>query len=465
MPRSDRLPLVLLAALAAAAPVTGQSEVRVYAGATLIDGTGAAPLSDAVVVVRGDRVACAGSRTRCAVPAGAEVIDVSGRWLIPGLVDAHVHYSQTGWADGRPDALDMRERFPYDATIAGLRDPTPFWRAYLCSGVTATYDVGGFPWTWELRERAEATPSAPHVAAAGPLLSTRDHWLNLPAERQFIHIPSDSAVDAGARYLLLHGTDAVKVWFLANEAASQAAEWSARLQRAGRHAAERGTPLIVHATNLWAAKQAVAAGAHLLVHGVGDQPLDEAFLTAAKARGTVYTPTLIVSDGYRQLRARQFQAGDYDLACVDPLTRAKAFLTDSLPGRPDAAVLERAQAQAARSFSLEAENVMHAHRAGIPIAMGTDAGNPLTLHGPSVFLEMEALQRAGLSPMEVLVAATRNGALAMRRLADFGTVEAGKLADFVLLAADPVADIRNVRRIEHVIRNGVMHRRADLEFR
>ena len=91
----------------------------------------------------------------------------------------------------------MRERFPYDRTIARLKDPTPFYRSYLCSGVTATYDVGGFPWTWGLRGAAESDVRAPHAAAAGPLLSTRDHWLNMPAERQFLHIPSESAVTIG----------------------------------------------------------------------------------------------------------------------------------------------------------------------------------------------------------------------------------------------------------------------------
>lgn len=439
-------------------------ESRAFTGATLIDGTGAAPVSDAVVVIRGDRIACAGTRAVCPVPDGAAVVDLSGQWLMPGLIDAHVHYSQTGWADGRPDALDMRGRFPYIETIAQLRDPTPFWRSYLCSGVTATFDVGGYPWTWGLRGEAEELATAPHVAAAGPLLSTRDHWLNVPGERQFLHIGSDSAVDVGARYLIANGTDAIKVWFLAGAGSPDTAVWRERLMRAGRHAAEAGIPLIVHATNLWGAKQAVAAGAHLLVHGVADQPVDEAFLSAARAAGTIYTPTLVVTDGYRQLAARDFEAESYDMACVDPATRARAFLTDSLPGGPPAALLAAAGERAARAFELNAGNVRRVHAAGIPVVMGTDAGNPLTLHGPSVFLEMEALQRVGLSPMEVVVASTRNGALAMGR-SDIGTVEAGRIADLLVLDADPLADVRNIRRIALVVRRGVVHQRSDLEYR
>ncbi len=96
--------------------------------------------------------------------------------------------------------------------------------------------------------------------------------------------------------------------------------------------------------------------------------------------------------------------------------------------------------------------------------MGTDAGNPLTLHGPAVYLEMEALQEAGLTPLEVLTAATRNGALAMGREGDLGTVERGKLADLVVLDADPTADIRNARRVALVVRGGEVWTRRELEY-
>jgi imidazolonepropionase-like amidohydrolase len=95
--------------------------------------------------------------------------------------------------------------------------------------------------------------------------------------------------------------------------------------------------------------------------------------------------------------------------------------------------------------------------------LGTDAGNPLTLHGASVFMELEAMQAAGLSAMDVLVAATRNGARAMG-LDRTGTVTAGSVADLVVLDADPLADIANVRRIAAVVRRGRMYRRVELEY-
>lgn len=100
-------------------------------------------------------------------------------------------------------------------------------------------------------------------------------------------------------------------------------------------------------------------------------------------------------------------------------------------------------------------NLKRVQDAGITVAMGTDAGNPGTLHGPSVYREMDLMQQAGLTPMQVLVDATRNGARAMGRGDDFGTLEPGKAGDLVILGADPLEDIANVRRVERVIKGGV----------
>jgi len=268
---------------------------------------------------------------------------------------------------------------------ADLRaNPERFYRSYLCSGVTATFDVGGYPWTWDLRADAERSTLAPHVSAAGPLLSTHDHWLNLPAERQFIHIHDEASVRAGARFLAAHDADAFKVWFLIDRNAPDTAIARTLIRTAGEEAARAGKPLIVHATGLWQAKLALEAGAKLLVHSVEDADVDDEFIRLALRNGTVYTPTLVVYQGYQQLRARSFDASRYELACVDLVTRAKALLTDSLSGRPDAATLARMEALGRQRYRQMLRNVRRLHDAGVPIAVGTDAGNPLTLHGPSV---------------------------------------------------------------------------------
>jgi imidazolonepropionase-like amidohydrolase len=433
-------------------------------GGWVVDGTGRDAIADAVVIVQDGRLDCVGSHSRCPVPAGMVEIDATGKWIIPGLVDAHVHYSQTGWADGRPDAYDARALYPYDRTIAELREnPQRFFRSYLCSGVTATFDVGGFPWTWGLRPVAEGSPFAPHVAAAGPLLSTRDHWLNLPGERQFLYMSDEEAVERDARYLAGSGTDALKVWYLVGATSPDTARFKELLRVGARVASERELPLIVHATGLWQAKDALKAGAQLLVHSVYDREVDHEFLQLARRGRIIYTPTLTVFRGYVELRSRGFDEDRYAMECVDPETRQKARLTRSLPLEQDVESLARAAEAAREQYRVMLANLRHVHEAGIVVAMGTDAGNPLTLHGPSVNAEMEAMQEAGLSPMEVLVAATRNGALAMRRLDDFGTLEKGKIADVVVLDADPLEDIQNVRRVALVIRGGAAYTRAELE--
>lgn len=430
-----------------------------FTGATVIDGTGAAPKANATVVTRGGTIACVGN---CEITPDVEVIDARGKWIVPGLIDAHVHYSQTGWADGRPDAEDLRARFPYDSTVANLEaHPETFYRSYLCSGVTGTFDVGGYPWTWSLRAPAEASTRAPHVAAAGPLLSTLDHWLNLPASRQFIYASGDSATRAGARMIVSHGSDAIKVWYLALGTNPDTAALKIALRAASDVAHRAGIPLIVHATGLWEATDAVRAGADLLVHSVGDTLVTDEFLRLAREHGTIYTPTLTVIDGYRQLVERRFDAEGLPMACVDPATRAKAALTDSLPRRTVSARYSTALAEQHR---VEAENLRRVRAAGIPIAMGTDAGNPLTLHGVSVFREMDAMAAAGMPAMDVIVASTRDAARAMRRT-DIGTLEAGKVADLVVLGADPVADVANLRQIRLVVRGGEVWTREELEYR
>jgi imidazolonepropionase-like amidohydrolase len=425
-------------------------------GATLVDGTGAPPVPNATVVVKDGRIACAGPRASCAVPAGVEVMDLRGLWIIPGLIDAHVHFAQTGWVDGRPDALDLRARYPYDSTVAHLAaDPETFFRSYLCSGVTAVFDVGGYPWSWGLRQRAEQDLEAPHVAAAGPLLSTVDHWINLPDEKQILYVGTDSAARGAVRAHVARGTDAIKVWYIVRPGADTT-QLKAVVHAAGDEAHRLGVRLIVHATGLWEAKDALRAGADVLVHGVGDKPVDDEFLELARPRHAIYTPTLTVFDGYRQVRERHFEP-HYPLSCVDPATLAKARSTDSVPPPTNVAAdfVERQRAMIAQALAVGQANLAAVFHAGITVAAGTDAGNPLTLHGPSLYWELQAMQGAGLTPLQVLVTATKNGALAMGRT-DIGTLAAGKLADLVVLGADPTADIGNVQAVRYVMRGGAL---------
>jgi len=141
--------------------------------------------------------------------------------------------------------------------------------------------------------------------------------------------------------------------------------------------------------------------------------------------------------------------------CVDAETLRKVRESVTLPPT-DGARLASLEERVAKATAMMAANLKRVSDAGIPVAMGTDAGNPLTLHGPSIYAEMEAMQAAGLTPMQVLVASTRGGSHAMSVEKITGTIEKGKSADLIVVGADPTADIANLRRLRLVMRAGVL---------
>ena len=434
-------------------------------GGTLVDpgiDGGVTRTPDGVVVVRGGRIACAGARGRCAVPPNAEIVDATDGFVSPGLIDAHVHFSQTGWVDGRPDALDVRGEHPYDSVVAALRArPELFGRSYLCSGVTSVHDVGGYQWTTALAARSVDRLDMPRVVAVGPLLSSIDHWLNLPDIRQFVAMSSDSAVRATVREQKRMGSAAQKVWYL-QLPDSLRPRARAMLNVAGEEARTQGLPLIVHATQLRTAKEALQAGATVLVHSVETDTVDAEFLTLAKRNDATVIPTLTVREGYADVYLGRSPAARYPLRCVDPATRAK--LERVLPDARRARGAERVRGGAwDRQRTTMEENLRRMRAAGVRIAMGTDAGNPGTAHGPSVYREMEAMEAAGMSAADVYRSATIAAAQAMGIAAEAGTLGAGRRGDVVVFDADPSVATANARRVRLTVRNGAVYTAAEFE--
>jgi len=437
-------------------------------GATLYTGDGAERIENAVVLIRNGKIESVGSGSAPdSVPEGIDTVDLRGRFLIPGLIDTHVHYSQTGSADGRPDALDLRDRYPYEQAMADNRlHPERFHRAFLYAGVTAVFDAGGYPWTRDLAAATEHGTEAPHVVAAGPLLSTLvPPQLTLVDQSQFVLMEDEDVIRRAVRSHAAQGSAAIKLWMVLREP-DHLEEFIDQARIAADEALGLELPVVVHATELEMARGAVLAGAKLLVHSVQDQPVDEDFIQAAAASGVFYCPTLIVGGGYLDLYARRITPElERQLEQVDATVRQRVLATREIErdARFTDAVLERIAGRQERQKQIMFDNLKRLHEAGVPVVMGTDAGNPMTLHGPSAHVEMEAMQEAGLTPLAVLTAATRDAARALGRGSDLGLLLPGYIADLVVLEEDPAEDIAHVRSILKVVRGGQVRDRQRLK--
>jgi imidazolonepropionase-like amidohydrolase len=441
------LAIVLAALVAGAAPLAAQPIALV--GATLIDGTGAPPLVDAAVVIDGDRILAVGPADATAIPADARHIDVRGKWLLPGLIDAHVHFFQSGGAYTRPDILNLRTIRPYDQEVAALRAAVPATLARtLASGITTVVDVGGPYWTFAVREIAARTPAAPRVAVTGPLLTTYLPPEIAVADPPMVRIAAPEQARAEVRRLVAQRPDLIKIWFVrAGVDISPQVAW-VRAAIDETHAA--GVRIAVHATELRVARAVVEAGADVLVHGVDEFVVDAPFVFQLQAQGVVYTPTLAVVEGYARALGLAFRPTAMESRAGDPAAIESLLQLAQLPARG-------LRATPVPPIDPEsAANLRRLRDGGVIITAGSDAGNIGTLHGPGLHRELELMVQAGLTPMEVLVAATGNGA-ALLRNDQIGTVAAGKIADLLLLDADPLADIRNTTRIWRVVRAGVVY--------
>jgi imidazolonepropionase-like amidohydrolase len=430
-------------------------------GAMLFDGNGGEPIYNSIVVTRNDRIECVGERDDCSIPDGYRVIDASGQYITPGLVDTHVHFFQTGFFDGRPDAMDLNDTYPFPEVVAYQRqNPQRYYDAYLCSGITAVYDVGGMSWSIDLQGSAENNPKAPHVAASGPLITpVQGIAFDLPSDKTLV--PLNSADDGirTVQYMSALGSTGIKFWILR----SDDEEYMQRVEATAQEIDRQGNMMIAHATTLEQAKAALQNGTKLLVHSVSDREVDDEFIDLALQKGTIYNPTLIVSSGYvLAYRAaagiEPFEINDPN-GCVDNRTRELMETASQFSGheRFTEEMLRRLNnfdPAVDRVRETDAANLRKVYEAGIPIAVGTDAGNPGTLHGISINDELEAMQQAGISPDDLIVMATRNGAMAMQRQDDFGTIEKGKMANLILLDRDPSEDISNMRSLHRVMIKG-----------
>jgi imidazolonepropionase-like amidohydrolase len=375
-----------------------QSAVTAFEGARLIVGDGRV-IENATLIVDGPRIAQAGVRADVQVPAGAARVNVSGKTVMPMLIDTHVHLSPT------------RERLILDLKR----------RAYY--GVSAALSMGQDLYEM-LPLRNETIPGAARYLSAGrgitmpePGRITAPHW-----------IETEAAAVKAVQELADHKVDMVKIWV---------DDWRGKYKKLTpeiygtiiKEAHAKGLRVAAHIFEMEDAKGLMRAGLDSFAHGVRDKDIDDETVAMFKARpNIVLIPNL-------------------------PERGVKTDLSWLRAGMPADAVdnLEKTNTdrpQVQEFFGIQARNLAKLNAAGVRIAMGTDGNRP---YGPHE--EMADMVTAGMTPMQVIVAATRNGA-GFLRLNDQGTLQAGKSADFILLDANPLDDITNSRRISAVYLRG-----------
>lgn len=435
-------------------------DIIAFTGATVIDGTGAEPERNATILTKGDKITCVGS---CEIPTNARVINANGKYIMPGLVDLHVHYALSGWIDSIPGifGVDVSDKYPYEEVYENLKtNPDRFHRSHLCSGVTTVFEPGGFPWGYQVEQQTIKATNAPRYMTAGPILTSFETIIPHPlGDDMSVYMEDKETVRNAVRMLHWNENNWVKVH--RPDLIEDRSRRLNLLDAIREEANKADLSLIANTPNLESAKDLLRAGTSLFVYPVEDTLVDQEFLRLARENNLVYTPAFEAGAGRKEIRARNFDENRLPLDCVDPQTRNKAFYTDSLPSSSGDATIIPDQAEEIRN--IREENFKRIHEAGITIAVGSSSGAPLTFHGPATVHEMKAMSNAGLSPMETIVAATKNGAEALG-LTDTGTLEVGKRANLLILNANPLQNISNIRQIEYVVKNGKIWQRDLLEY-
>jgi imidazolonepropionase-like amidohydrolase len=395
-------------AIAFASHTSAQSSVTVYEGARLITGDGSAPIENATLVVDGARFTQVGRAGQVKVPAGATRVNLAGKTVMPGIIDTHVHIP-----DGREAMLDALRRKAYH-------------------GVSAVLSLGLDPGDLAFTVRNERIPGAARILTAGrgitapePGRSDVPYWVTAEAEAR-----------KAVQELAAKKVDFVKIWVDDRNGKYKKLTpelYGAVIDEAHKHKLR----VAVHVYYLDDAKGLVKAGVDAFAHGVRDKDVDDEFMALVKPRRDfVLIPNMpdrgVATD-------MSWLSG---AVSEDELKKLQASATD----RPNAQ----------QSFGIQARNLAKMNAAGIKIALGTDGNLPWAHH-----IEMEDMVASGMTPQQVIVAATRNGAEFLR-LPDLGTIAAGKSADFIVLDANPLDDIKNTRRISDVYIRGAKVDRAAL---
>jgi imidazolonepropionase-like amidohydrolase len=422
---------------------------------TYFDGLGGPMIKDGAIVIEGGRIVDIGRRGTIKPGPGVTILDARGKFAMPGLIDAHVHFDQSSGIFARPDAVDLRDVRSYNDEIAWTKQRLPqTLLRYLRSGITSVVDMGGPMWTLDFRDATNQTalaPAAPLVAVAGPLISTEADPPLESSDSPVILIETPDEALRLVRRIAERKPDLIKILFIHHP--SQDLDRQADLVKiAIAESHKLGIRVAAHATQLDTAKAVLAAGADILVHSIEDRRVDAEFLSMLKTRGILYIPTLMVTEGYDEVFGRSVKLTAIEKRVGDPeviqsWAELEKIPASRIPGGVPAATMSK-------SRPLMFLNLQILNAADVRIAAGSDAGNIGTLHGPALHREMELMEQAGMRPFDILMAATRNAADVMGKGNEVGTLQKQKVADILLLDEDPTRDIRNTQKIFKVLKRG-----------
>ncbi len=392
-----------------------------FVGARLIDGTGAAPVENSVIIVRDGVIEAVGPAETVEVPSGATVVDVAGRTIVPGFINAHGHVGQVrGLQSGQYSRENVLDQL-------GL---------YARYGITTVVSLGDDEEEGVAVRDEQDSPSLDRARlyVAGPVLTAQT---------------PEQAVEAVRRVADM-GVDWAKIRVDSN--LGQSPKMAPEVYRAIIEESHRlGIPVAAHIIELEDAKALVAAGIDLIAHSVRDVPVDDELIAMMRERRICLSPTLTREVSTFVYGSRpDFFDDPFFLREADPAVLQELQDPERQRRTRESRSAQYWQAQ----LPLAMQNLKALSDAGVGIAMGTDSGVATRFQGYFEHMEMWMMADAGMSPMDIIVSATGGAARCMGLDLEIGTLEAGKRADLVVLEANPLDDIRNTRTIESVWING-----------